>query len=197
MPSYARFREVEVRGQDAALRILAQLTRSRFTNPTVRAAALAIRRDCNSRDDECEIEAIFNAIKPVDLGGRGTQNVPGLDRGLPYVADPRVSEAIAGHGGVSSDFFTAPDRILQMAKEGSPGEDCDGHSSLVAALLGAIGFKVGLRTWGRGHEAGHVYAVVGVPKSRPARVLGLDTTVPESYVGWEPPDGRVFKTAWL
>jgi hypothetical protein len=59
---------------------------------------------------------------------------------------------------------------------------------------------VGLRAWGprNSQDYEHVYAVAMLPKhgGPSSRVVGLDTTVDESSVGWEPPNGRVL-TAWL
>jgi len=148
-------------------------------SPIVRETAFQIIADCAARDDACEIKAIFDAVK------HGTPNVEGLERGVRYVLDPRWT-----------DHFTGPAALLQMCKRGACQEDCDGHAALLCALLGSIGFKVGLRAWGpKGQEFEHVYAVVGYPKKGPNQVLGLDTTVPSSRVGWEPPPGNIL-TAW-
>lgn len=150
------------------------------SQPIVRKTALAIVSGCESRDDKCELEAIFNAVK------NGDSRVSYLRGGFKYVADPR-----------STDYFTAPHRALEMCAEGACGGDCDDHAALVAALTYQLGFKSGLRAWGRyGKDYSHVYAVVATPKRRPSEVLGMDTTVNDSYVGWEPPPGRVL-TAWL
>jgi hypothetical protein len=82
--------------------------------------------------------------------------------------------------------------------------NCDGHALLVAALAAALGWKVGLRAYGEEDGFSHVYAVVAFPKLPVQsgkhlvweQVLGLDTTVPRSVVGWEPPRANVL-TAWL
>ncbi len=167
--------------QQGVLVELAKLTERSITHPTIRQAALAITRDCEARDETCELEAIFNAVK------FGTDKVPALARGLRYVADPR-----------SPDFFTAPHRMLELCASGACGGDCDDHAALVAALAGCLGFAVGLRAWGPGQKGDftHVYCVVAVTKRSPEKVLGMDTTVPDSAVGWEPPGGHVL-TAWL
>lgn len=149
-------------------------------HPLVRETAFSIISDCASRDDECELEAIFNAVK------HGDQRVAPLKRGFKYIADPR-----------STDYFTAPHRSLSACLRGACGGDCDDHTALICSLAGAIGFKVGLRAWGEyGEDFSHVYAVAMLSKRNPTRVVGLDTTVEESSVGWEPPRGRVM-TAWL
>lgn len=88
--------------------------------------------------------------------------------------------------------------------------NCDDHSALVCALAGSVGWKVGLRAYGPKNSGGfiHVYPVVAYPKrGRPVvrdgergieydAVYGMDTTVDEAHVGWEPPSGNVL-TCWL
>jgi len=166
---------LEVADQKKALGKLAELVEKSTVDPLVRNAALAITADCDQRDDECEIRAIFNAVK------HGDERVKGLEKGLKYMSDPRWA-----------DFFSTPARTLKQLAAGYNGEDCDGHTALVAALLGSLGFVVGLRAWGRTKgEYDHVYSVVGFPKLRPTELLGLDTTVDESDVGWEPEEGHV------
>ncbi len=164
-----------VASQKLALQELASIIEPDTVNPLVRDSALLITNDCAQRDDECEIEAIFNAIK------HGTDRVKGMENGFKYVSDPRWA-----------DFFTSPSRILKQLANGINGGDCDDFSSLFCGLLGSLGFLTGLRAWGRKpSEFTHVYAVVAVPKIGPTHLLGLDGTVDESEVGWEPPNGHV------
>lgn len=169
--------------QEAVLRELAALARRSVTDPGIKGAAHTLIQDCGARDDQCELEAIFNAVK------NGDPRVPALRNGVRYVSDPRVA-----------DYFAAPKRLLQQCEAGGCGGDCDDAAAMVAALCGSVGFKVGLRAWGekRAAEFSHVYAVAAYPKhgGRNVRAVGLDTTVPESHVGWEPPNGRVL-TAWV
>lgn len=168
---------LEVPDQKAALRALADLVEKSTVDPLVRNAALAITSDCDSRDDECEIQAIFDAVKT------GDSRVKGLESGLKYMSDPAWA-----------DFFTSPSRTLRQLADGINGGDCDDASALVAALLGSLGFTVGLRAWGKTQgEYTHVYAVVGYPKldwKDEDDLYGLDTTVEESFPGWEPPGGK-------
>ena len=105
-----------------------------------------------------------------------------MAKGLKYMSDPRWA-----------DFFTAPSRMLKDASmNGYAAGDCDDHGALICALLGSLGFLVGLRAWGREKgEFTHVYAVVAMPKISPTELVGLDTTVEESEPGWEPPKGHV------
>lgn len=178
---------IDAKDQRTALETLAQLALKDTLNPDIRNAALAMTRGCKSRDDLCELQAIYDAVK------HGTSDVAGLEDGLRYVADPRWS-----------DYFVAPSRTLDNCERGSCGGDCDDHAGLIAALAGSIGFKVGLRAWGEKQggvlskpEYTHVYAVIALPKRGPfTKVVGMDTTVPTADVGWEPPGGDVL-TAWL
>lgn len=170
--------------QRAALHKLASLTQRSVVDPLVRKVALQCVSVCSSREDQCELEAIFNAVK------YGAPNVPLLANGFKYVADPNWS-----------DLFTAPRRILEMLGEGANGGDCDDHTALICALAGSLGFTMGLRAYGRlslNGEFEHVYAVAKFPKRGPPFVneLGMDTTVQDSYVGWQPPPGNIL-TAWL
>lgn len=164
-----------VADQKKALEELATLTEKSTVDPLVRNAALAITADCDSRDDECEVRAIFDAVKT------GTTAVTGLENGLKYVSDPQWA-----------DFFSSPSRTLRQLAAGINGGDCDDHAALLCGLLGSLGFTTGLRAWGptKG-EFTHVYAVVGMPKLDYDEMWGLDTTVESSEPGWEPPGGSV------
>lgn len=168
----------EVATQKKALEQLMRLIEESTVDPLVRNTALAITHDVDSRDDEGEVLAVFEAVK------NGTEQVEGMRKGLKYMSDPRWA-----------DFFTAPARLLKQCAGGFCAGDCDDHAMLIAALLGSLGFLTGLRVWGptKG-EFTHVYAVVAVPKVGPEELVGLDTTVEESEAGWEPPRGH-FLTA--
>lgn len=175
-----------VRDQAASLKKIGELIAKGSVDPTVVRAARAIVSDCEARDDRCEVEAVFEAVK------NGTDKVPGLQSGIRYVSDPRVM-----------DYFAGAAAILREAKEGAAAGDCDEHTILVASLLGALGYKVGARAWGPNpskNEFAHVYAVVALPKRGPwpkgYAGHGLDTTVPQSHVGWQPRKGRVL-SVWV
>jgi len=167
--------------QQASLKLLAELAQRATVHPLVRNTALKIVRDCESREDMCELQAVFNAVK------RGDAGVAPLLNGFKYVADPRYA-----------DYFESPVDALENCLRGACGSDCDGHTALIVALCGALGWKCGARAWGRDKNGySHVYAVVAFPKRPPfSKVVALDTTVPESKVAWEPPKGEVL-TAWL
>jgi hypothetical protein len=173
----------KVSSQKQSLEILAQIVAQASASEHVRRVANALVADCPARNDECELETIFKAVK------HGDSRIKGLERGVRYVADPRYA-----------DFFTTPQRMLAECEAGVCAEDCDGQAALVASLCAALGFRVGLRAWGKNanlNEYEHVYAVVEMPKKGgdDTEVWGMDTTVPQSDLGWEPPQGRVM-TAW-
>lgn len=170
---------LEVPDQKAALKELAKLAEKSTVDPLVRNAALALTGDCDARDDECEIRAIFEAVK------HGDERVKGLEKGLKYMSDPRWA-----------DFFSAPSRTLRQLADGINGGDCDDSCALIMALLGSLGFVVGARAWGKTkNEYTHVYPIVGYPKIDPTEWVALDTTVDESFPGWEPPRGHVLTAA--
>lgn len=175
------FQIVNAKTQVAALMQMAHMVERAIPNPAIVKAARAITASVDARDDEGELEAIFDAVKT------GTDAVPGLSTGVRYVADPR-----------DTDYYVAPAKLLEFCADGACGSDCDEVSMLVCALAGAIGFPVGLRAYAprKGTDFEHVYAVAAYPKNDPTTVVGLDTTVPSSSVGWEPPKGYV-ETAWL
>jgi hypothetical protein len=159
------------------------MTRRAILRPEIVTAARRIVNDCPSRDDDCELNAVYEAVKS------GTVKVKGLGKGFRYVLDP-----------LPADWFQSPQRSLQSCLSGACGGDCDEHASLVAALVGALGYRVGLRAYGPagGKDFTHVYACVAYPKTRPPKDprewVGMDTTVDEAFVGWDPPRGR-FLTA--
>lgn len=67
--------------------------------------------------------------------------------------------------------------------------DCDDHSILSAAMLMSLGYKVRFKTVASQRSApgqfSHVYVIV--QDKRTGEWKGLDSTVPESFAGWEPP----------
>jgi len=180
------FSVADVRSQKAALRKILELIEKGSIDPDVRRVALQIVSDCPSKDDLCELQAIFDAVK------HGTDKLPFLRGGFKYIADPRAA-----------DFYIGAHRALTECTHGSCGGDCDDHTILVGSLCAALGFKVGARAWGPDPKRdvyAHVYCVVGVPKKGPwpqgYTGHGMDTTVEKSSVGWEPPKRRAL-SMWL
>jgi len=171
--------------QKKALAKIADLIAKGSIDPTIVRAARAITADVRARDDRGELDAIYEAVKS------GTDRVPGMEHGFRYVADPRTA-----------DYYVGAARTLKECQAGACSGDCDEHTVLVAALAGALGFKVGARAYGPNPKVKvfeHVYAVAAVPKRGPWKansIVGLDTTVSEAYPGWEPPRGCIL-TYWI
>lgn len=187
-------RRVHIINQRDSLMELAQITSEDALTPLVRKTALTIKAQsgCRDRDGLCELRAIFDTVK------EGNRAVPGLEKGLQYVNDPQTM-----------DYFIRPRKMLEFCQSGACAEDCDSHAALVASLCIALGFRAGLRAYGPGKSGmySHVYAVALLPKfavddvtgqrvSAQDTVYGLDTTVSQSRVGWQPPPGHIM-TAWI
>lgn len=158
--------------QREALKQLRDLVQPFVADPLVNEIALKGVGSCPSRDDLCELEALFYLVK------YGRPDVPGFERGFKYVADPNWA-----------DKFTTPRKIIENLRSGINGGDCDDHAALMCALGGSIGFTMGLLAYGPPGSDGysHVFAVAMFPKRDGAQLVGLDTTVAESVVGWLPP----------
>lgn len=169
----------DVSSQKQALALLAQQVRRATIQPEIVITARTLVNECPSRDDNCELQAIYDAVK------RGDKRVKALKKGVRYVSDP-----------LFADFFQGPARLLKSCARGACSGDCDEHGALIAALAGAVGFRTGLRAWGpRGGDIyEHVYACSASskqkPENDPRQWLGLDTTVSYAKVGWDPPSGR-------
>lgn len=188
-------RRVSIISQKDSLAELARIASADVRTEIVYKTARQIIQaaDCRDRDGLCELRAIFTAVK------EGDPRVPTLKTRLRYMSDPQTVDA-----------FVRPARMLQWCLDGACAEDCDSHAALVAALCVAVGFRAGLRAYGPDKNGAftHVYAVAMLPKfssaddvtGRPStqrdEVIGLDTTVSHSSVGWQPPPGRVM-TAWI
>jgi len=155
------------------------------------ARQIKMASDCRDRDAICELRAVFDTVK------EGDSRIKGFEKGLRYVNDPQTF-----------DTFVRPTKMLEWCKDGACAEDCDSHAALVAALCIALGFRAGVRAYGpdKNGPLTHVYAVALLPKmpmsdidgsrEKGVDVVGLDTTVSQSRVGWQPPPGRVV-TAWI
>lgn len=181
------FRLENASDQRDALKKIVRLIEKGSVNAEILKAAKILTRECSARDDLCELEAIFYAVKD------GDSRVPWLRRGVRYVADPH-----------SYDTFHGVASIIELCSSGACAFDCDDSTILIGALASAVGFKVGARAWGKGSDQSgdyqHVYPVACVPKNGPwpKNYLGhgLDVTVHQSEVGWEPPGGHIM-TAWV
>jgi len=102
-----RTRLAEVTSQRDALEQIAKLIRAGSVNGKVLQAAKALTMDCDARDDLCEVESVYEAVKT------GDSRVPGLARGMRYVSDPRSYDT----------FYSAP-AMLDQCEQGSCAGDC-------------------------------------------------------------------------
>jgi hypothetical protein len=121
----------------------------------------------------------------------GDSRVPALKNGLGYVADPKVA-----------DYYHGAGVMLELMAKGVRKFDCDDHTILLGSLLASLGFTVGARAYGRPSSPNfeHVYCVVAIPKKGPWPASyyghGVDSTVKDATVGWEPKRGKIL-TLWL
>jgi transglutaminase superfamily protein len=114
------------------------------------------------------IEAVRGAIKNVDE----------IDHVLTWVK--RNIEFRGEH----AETLQSPLVTLQLA-----AGDCDDHSALVAAMLSSLGYRTQFKTIATNPndpQFSHVYVIVK-DKRNPGRWIGIDTTVGQSFAGWEPP----------
>lgn len=93
--------------------------------------------------------------------------------GLEYVQTPHFTLLVAGSG------------------------DCDDSSTATAALAMALGFRAGFRTVkgdpNRPEQWSHVYPVIGIQnKSGGTTWLTADSTQKKSYLGWDPPESKLY-----
>lgn len=169
--------------------ILQDLVWKGVQNPQMRELALAITgngtrvvqvgkktfqvrgANCPARDGLCEAEAVYNWVRH---NVRYTGDVAPVKMG----ADGPVE-------GV--DLFAAPWRTAEFG-----GEDCDGHSTLAATLLSLNGIPSRFRITAPRKNAdwAHIYALAGLPKTKPKKWVALDTTLPGEMFGREAPHGR-------
>ena len=74
--------------------------------------------------------------------------------------------------------------------------DCDDMSTAVAGLAMALGFRAGFRTVkgdpGRPQQWSHVYPVIGIQEKGETVWLTADATQAESFLGWDPPEAKLF-----
>lgn len=91
--------------------------------------------------------------------------------------------------------LTTEDHFVYLPEADVTVGQCDDHTVLLCALLSAVGFQTGFRVISTtGQQWEHIFALVGLPKKDPKSVLPLDTTVPSSVPGWEPPKSQVRAT---
>jgi hypothetical protein len=89
---------------------------------------------------------------------------------------------------VGVDTFTAAKHTLEWG-----GDDCDGYSIVLGASLNSIGYPVKLRVVAVGErDWNHIYLLVGIPPTKPARWVPLDASV-NKPAGWEVPKQQVVR----
>jgi hypothetical protein len=75
--------------------------------------------------------------------------------------------------------------------------DCDDQSTLMAALLGSLGYKTRFKTVAADPSAPYAFSHVYIEifQRKTGEWIALDSTVPQSFPGWQPP--RIFRQkAW-
>lgn len=155
------------KGTVATLKIMKKLALGSWghRNPEVVMLAQQIVNHLPSKDYRGEADAILQFMK----------------RHVRYRYDP------AGLEYVSTPWYT----LLV-----SGNEDCDGHATAIAALAMALGHRAAFRTVkgdpGRPDAWSHVYPVIGIVESGKTVWLTADSTQKESYLGWDPPEGKLF-----
>lgn len=75
--------------------------------------------------------------------------------------------------------------------------DCDDQSTLMAALLGSLGYKTRFKTVAADPRAPYAFSHVYIEifQRKTGQWISLDSTVPQSFPGWQPP--QIFRSkAW-
>lgn len=166
-----------------AYKLATDALRSPEGEPLIRETAIRMVRNCKSRDDMCELQAVFDAIRDGDRG------VPGFEHGVKYMTDPEIWSA---GGKEVMDHYTSPDRLIEQCQRGVCAEDCDGMgASLLIALLMSLGFKCAACIFKPADSTvyEHIYTLVGYPKLDPDKIIALDPTV-SNDMGWEATGGE-------
>jgi hypothetical protein len=68
--------------------------------------------------------------------------------------------------------------------------DCDDQSTLMAALLGSLGYKTRFKTVAADPRAPYAFSHVYIEifQRKTGQWVALDSTVPQSFPGWQPPN---------
>jgi hypothetical protein len=132
-------------------------------DPSIRALALDLVRGTPQHGNESELSELSRVFWFVK-------------KNVEYRQDPH-----------QYDLYSTASRTIQVH-----AGDCDDHCTLIAALVGNLGFIPGAKVISPDGANWHIYALTSVfPRSNPqaptARYLALDTTQPSSHPGWEPP----------
>lgn len=161
-------REHDVHNDDQRMEHIFKRVHKALRDPSYRGDAIKATRRCRARDDQCEINALFNSTKKnlryvADVRGIDTYQNPVRSRDWGGGdCDDHLADLIAQHYSIG---FAAGARVM------SPDLDPSGT---------------------------HTYGIIGVPKEEPTRVVVLDTTVEGTRPGDEPAAGqtRWYRDYW-
>lgn len=173
----------DVRSDDERVTLIRNQVFESLKDPLILWTARAIVAPCASRSEECELRAIYKAVKEGPIPVRTEDGKLIKLPGLRFVDDP-----------LGVDTYPTAHKILEWLAQGANGEDCDGHAILLCSILLVLGYQPGLIIASRdGKNYIHVFAVAGLPKNAPRKWVPLDTTVKEAGVGWWPPSSYGIK----
>lgn len=120
--------------------------------------------------------SIVADLQGKDYYGEAKRIYDVVKRHVRYVLDPRGMEMVQD-----------PRHVLFV--DGS--EDCDGHSTTVAAIALSLGHEAAFKTIAadatRPDEFSHVYAMIGIQKGANTEWWAADTTQRSGHFGWQPP----------
>jgi len=127
-------------------------------------------------------ESIIRGVPNKDYQAEADAIFQWVKKNVRYTRDPLYAERVA-----------TPYHTLLVSGQG----DCDDSSTAIAALAVSVGLPVEFVTVAadpkRPNSFSHIYARIKVEDAW----MGADATVPQSYLGWEPPVERVFaKKRW-
>ncbi len=149
--------EHEVHSDDERMHHIFARVHKAIRDPQYRARAIRKTRRCASRDDMCELQALFADQK----------------RRIKYMADVR-----------GIDTYQNPIRTEEW--EAGDCDDHLAKMIAEATSIGfAAGARI--MSPDSEPEATHTYGIVGVPKEEPTRIVTFDTTVDGFRLGDEPP----------
>lgn len=163
----ARFGTAEVHSVyslNDRLALINQQVFKSLRDPSIRALALDLVRGTPQHGNESELAELSRVFWFVK-------------KNIEYRQDP-----------YQHDLYSTAARTIQVRSG-----DCDCHSTLIAALVGNLGYVPGAKVISPDGSSWHMYAVTSVfprhnPQAPTARYIALDTTQTPSYPGWEPPN---------
>lgn len=129
-------------------------------DPWTREMAAKIIHKCKSRDNMCQAQAIYDAVR---------QHVR-------YIGDVTPIKFPDKEGGEVEpiDYFQSARRTWEMG-----AGDCDDQVTLIASLASAVGIPARLRVTApdKRSDWAHIYPILGFPVEGPRKWMALDTTL--------------------